>query len=113
MLMIIAAAIMIAAPASEAAPQPEKKTAAGGKTQVELVREAAEGAAAVIAIGSCAAWGGVQSATPNPTGAVGTHEVIPHKTVINVPGCPPRPEALLDGLLKLQEKIQREKVFVK
>lgn len=34
MLMIIAAAIMIAAPASDAAPQPEKKTAAGGKTQV-------------------------------------------------------------------------------
>ena len=44
----------------------------GGKTQVELVREAAEGAAAVIAIGSCASWGGIQSADPNPTGAVGT-----------------------------------------
>lgn len=73
----------------------------GGKTQVELVREAAEGAAAIIAIGSCAAWGGVQSATPNPTGAVGTHEVIPHKTVINVPGCPPNPYNFLSTVLHI------------
>ncbi|PKM15162.1 MAG: hydrogenase 2 small subunit [Gammaproteobacteria bacterium HGW-Gammaproteobacteria-2] len=73
----------------------------GGKTQVELVREAAEGAAAIIAIGSCAAWGGVQSATPNPTGAVGTHEVIPGKTVINVPGCPPNPYNFLSTVLHI------------
>ena len=45
----------------------------GGKTQIEQVREAAEGAAAIIAIGSCASWGGVQSADPNPTGAAPTH----------------------------------------
>ena len=63
----------------------------GGKTQAELIREAAEGAAAVIAIGSCAAWGGIQSADPNPTGAVGTQTVIPSKLVINIPGCPPAP----------------------
>jgi len=73
----------------------------GGKTQVDLVREAAEGAAAIIAIGSCASWGGVQSAHPNPTGAVGTHEVIPDKTVINVPGCPPNPYNFLSTVLHL------------
>src|SRR3546814_8463319 len=73
----------------------------GGKTQVELVREAAAGAAAVIAIGSCAAWGGVQSATPNPTGAVGTHEVIPGTAVINVPGCPPHPYNFLSTVLHI------------
>ena len=73
----------------------------GGKTQVELVREAAEGAAAVIAIGSCASWGGIQSADPNPTGAVGTQTVIPGKLVINVPGCPPSPYNFLSTVLYL------------
>ena len=71
----------------------------GGHKHVDLVREAAEGAAAIIAIGSCASWGGVQSAQPNPTGAVGTHEVIPDKTVINVPGCPPNPYNFLSTVL--------------
>jgi hydrogenase small subunit len=73
----------------------------GGKTQAELVREGAAGAAAVIAIGSCASWGGIQSADPNPTGAVGTHEVIPGKLVINVPGCPPSPYNFLSTVLYL------------
>lgn len=65
------------------------------------MREAAEGAAAIIAIGSCASWGGIQSADPNPTGAKGTHEIIPDKTVINVPGCPPNPYNFLSTVLYL------------
>jgi hydrogenase small subunit len=73
----------------------------GGHKHVDLVREAADGAAAIIAIGSCASWGGVQSAGPNPTGAVGTHEVVPDKTVINIPGCPPNPYNFLSTVLHL------------
>ena len=72
----------------------------GGKTQVELVREAAEGAAAVIAIGSCASWGGVPSADPNPTGAVGVDSVVSGKPIVNLPGCPPNPYNLLAVVLE-------------
>lgn len=73
----------------------------GGKTQIETVREVAADAAAIIAIGSCASWGGIQSADPNPTGAVGTHEILPGKTVINIPGCPPNPYNFLSTVLYL------------
>jgi hydrogenase small subunit len=52
------------------------------KTMQEHVIEAAEGAAAIIAIGSCASWGGIPSSGPNPTGAVGVAEIIPDKTVV-------------------------------
>ena len=43
----------------------------GGRTAVEIAKEIGGKAGAVIAIGSCASWGGIPSADPNPTGAVG------------------------------------------
>jgi len=61
----------------------------GGRTAKEIVEEAARDAAAVIAVGACAHWGSVQAARPNPTGAVGIHEVITDKPVLNIAGCPP------------------------
>ena len=73
----------------------------GGKTQVEQVREAAEGAAAIIAIGSCASWGGIQSADPNPTGAKPTQDIVPGKVVVNIPGCPPNPYNFISTVLYL------------
>lgn len=60
----------------------------GGRTYEDIVNEVAEGAAAVIAWGSCASNGCVQGASPNPTGARPIHEVI-SKPVMKVPGCPP------------------------
>ncbi len=63
----------------------------GNKTMLEHTEAAAEHAAAIIAFGSCASWGGVQSAAPNPTQAVGAQAVLPGKTVVNIPGCPPNP----------------------
>jgi hydrogenase small subunit len=59
-----------------------------GRSAMQILDEAAKGAAAVIAWGSCASHGCVQGAKPNPTGATPVHKLI-GKQVINVPGCPP------------------------
>lgn len=61
------------------------------KTMLEHVQEAAAGAAAVVAMGSCASWGGIPSSGPNPTGAVGVHKIVTGTPVVNIPGCPPNP----------------------
>jgi hydrogenase small subunit len=62
----------------------------GGQTAIDMTKECAADAAAVIAIGSCASWGGMPSAKPNPTGASGVAEVL-GKPVVTIPGCPPNP----------------------
>jgi hydrogenase small subunit len=60
----------------------------GGRSAVDLLQEAAKNAAAVIAVGSCAAFGGIPKAFPNPTKAVGVADLVKDKPVINLPGCP-------------------------
>jgi hydrogenase small subunit len=72
----------------------------GGKPAVKMVREVAAQAAAVIAMGSCASWGGVPSADPNPTGAVGVDSIVTGKPIVNLPGCPPNPYNLLALVLE-------------
>ena len=72
----------------------------GGRTAVAILEETAERAAAVIAIGSCASWGGVPSADPNPTGAVGVDAIVRGKPIVNIPGCPPNPYTLLGTVLQ-------------
>jgi len=66
----------------------------GGRSAEKILREAAEGAKAVIAWGNCASAGCVQAANPNPTGAQPIHKVIRGKTIINVQGCPPIAEVM-------------------
>ncbi len=72
----------------------------GGQTMVDAVHEAAEHAGAIIAIGSCASWGGIPSADPNPTGARGAPGVLQDYTVVAIPGCPANPYNLLGTVLQ-------------
>jgi hydrogenase small subunit len=73
----------------------------GGRPILDVVKETAEGAAAIIGIGSCASWGGIPSSDPNPTQAKPVHEILPGKTVINIPGCPPNVYNFLSTVLYL------------
>ncbi|XFO65027.1 Uptake hydrogenase small subunit [Sporomusa silvacetica DSM 10669] len=72
----------------------------GGVPYVETLKEAAKYAAAVLAIGSCAAWGGIQATRPNPTQSAPIQQVIPGKAVVNIPGCPPIPEVIAGVVLQ-------------
>jgi len=69
-----------------------------GESNIETLKRVAEGAAAIIAIGTCAAFGGIPYANPNPTGAVSVSDVIKDKPIINVPGCPPIPAVMTSVL---------------
>jgi len=71
-----------------------------GKPALQILKEVGQKAAAVVAIGSCASWGGVPSASPNPTGATGVDSILTEKPVVNLPGCPPNPYNLLAVVLE-------------
>ncbi|MEW6047124.1 MAG: hydrogenase small subunit [Bacillota bacterium] len=82
-------------------PSEETHCLVGGRRARAVLEEEAAGARAVLAVGSCASWGGVQGCRPNPTGARGVPDVLGGRPVVRVPGCPPVPEVLAGVLVYL------------
>ena len=92
---------------------------AGGRSAVDTLREAAKGAAAIVCVGTCSAFGGIPFADPNPTGAWPVADIVGDKPIINVSGCPPIPEVITGTLLQFVttgqvpdlDELRRPKVF--
>jgi len=90
-----------------------------GISNYDMLMETAKGAAAIIAVGTCATYGGIPHANPNPTGAVSVNDLIKDKPIINVPGCPPIPVVITGvlthfltfGTIPELDHIGRPKVF--
>jgi hydrogenase small subunit len=69
----------------------------GGRPFREIVEEAGANAAAIIAVGACATYGGIPAA--GPTGAVGVNKIITNKPVINISTCPVHSDHLTGTVL--------------
>jgi len=70
----------------------------GGRTFLEIAKDVCPKALAVICIGSCSSYGGIQAAAPNPGGYKGVGDALGIKTV-NIPGCPPNPINLVGTIV--------------
>ena len=93
------------------------QTKKGPITALEAVIRLGEAAEFVVAIGTCASFGGVSSAAPNVTGSVGVGKVLTRR-VINVSGCPVNPDWFVGTLAHLLmygepelDELNRPKLF--
>ncbi|AGA89613.1 hydrogenase (NiFe) small subunit HydA [Thioflavicoccus mobilis 8321] len=77
-----------------AVPLVEHCSTIAGISNLQMLKESARDAAAIINVGTCSAYGGLPMAQPNPTGAVAVGDVITDKPIVNIPGCPPLPLAI-------------------
>ncbi len=82
----------------------------GGRAMYEINKEVLPGARAVIAYGSCASFGGIPAAAPNPTACKGVNDCFGNLGInaINIPGCPPNPINLVGVLAAIRSGIKLE-----
>jgi hydrogenase small subunit len=69
----------------------------GGRPFQKILEEAAPKAAAIIAVGACASYGGIPAATPSK--GIGLNKALPGKRVINLPTCPVHADHLAGTVL--------------
>ncbi len=72
---------------------------AKAETFKDHLERVAKDAAAVVAVGSCATYGGIPAAAPNPTDAVGVMDIVQGKPLINIPACPANPSNMVGVIL--------------
>ena len=70
-----------------------------GETFQEHLARLSKDAAAIVAVGTCATFGGVPAASPNPTGAVGVMDLVKGKPIVNIPACPANPANMVGVVL--------------
>lgn len=74
-------------------------------SMVDVLQQFAPNAGVIIALGTCACYGGMYAAMPNPTNTMGVEEALSqlgiNKSVINIPGCPAHPDWLVGTVATL------------
>ena len=74
-------------------------------TMLSRVEELAKDALAVIALGTCASFGGIPAAHPNPTQCLGVGDVLQARGIntplVNIPGCPPHPDWFVGTIVSI------------
>jgi hydrogenase small subunit len=69
-------------------------------TAMEVVKRLAPKAVAVLSIGTCASFGGMSGASPNPTG-IQSVQALTGRSTINIPGCPAHPDWIVGTIARL------------
>ncbi|MEQ8237397.1 MAG: hydrogenase small subunit [Syntrophomonadaceae bacterium] len=67
-------------------------------TMLQAVKDIGSKANAIVSIGTCAAYGGLPAADPNPSDSQPVSAIVKGKPIINVPGCPPHPDWMVGTL---------------